>query len=69
MLNLTFQPNQTPAADSGLDMTLPHSVQGAKSGDETHVAMNFSLVNKVLLHNFYLEAASFIKLFSFYSQL
>lgn len=35
MPNLAFQPSQAPEADSGVDMALLHSVQGAKSGDET----------------------------------
>lgn len=47
MPNLAFQQSQAPEADSGVDMALPHSVQGAKSGDETHVAMNFFLVKRL----------------------
>lgn len=54
MPNLAFQPSQAPEADSGVDTALSHSVQGAKSGDETHVAMNFFLVKKVVLLHYFI---------------
>lgn len=54
MLNLAFQLSQAPVADSGVDTALLHSIQGAKSGDETHVAMNVFLVEKVVLLHYFI---------------
>lgn len=61
MLNLAFQPSQALAADSGVDATLPRSVQSAKSGDETHVAVNFSLANKVVLLHYLIQKLHFLE--------
>lgn len=39
----SFSAKSSSAVESGVDMALPCSVQGAKSGAETHMAMNFFL--------------------------
>lgn len=67
---MAFQPSQAPAVESGVDTALPRSLQGAKSGAETRVAMNFFLSKQGCGTSlFYLEAASCRKLCSFGSQL
>lgn len=53
MLNLDLQARQARVLESGVDkallLSVPALARGAESGDETRMAVNFFLTNKVII--------------------